>query len=177
MIFTAQSNDEFCTDSNGEIIINSSGGTLPHQFSISGGGTYLFNNTFSGLSASNSPFDLIVKDANNCSTSIQTISIIDHPSPTLSSVNSNGPDCFNSATGFIEINATSASALTYSIDNAQTFLSSHQFLNLSSGSYDVVVKDANNCESNWSTTIVFANPPELILPPTSLYLIQNLLHL
>ena len=121
LVFTTQSSDEFCTDSNGEIIINSTGGTLPHEFSISGGGTYQLNNTFSGLSASNSPFDLIVKDANNCSTSIQTISIIDHPSPTLSSVNSNGPDCFNSATGFIEINATSASALTYSIDNAQTF--------------------------------------------------------
>jgi hypothetical protein len=42
---------------------------------------------------------------------------------------------------------------TYSIDGGETFFSSNLFANLAAGTYEVVVRDANNCEATTEVTV------------------------
>jgi hypothetical protein len=58
------------------------------------------------------------------------------------------PTCIGGANGSLTINATGGTgALQYSINNGQTFQNSNVFTGLTAGSYQAVVRDANNCPS------------------------------
>jgi hypothetical protein len=56
--------------------------------------------------------------------------------------------------GIVAIVATGGNgSLSYSIDNGATFQSSATFGNLTSGNYEIVARDANDCENNLSFTL------------------------
>ena len=69
--------------------------------------------------------------------------------PTINSVNTTVPTCANKTSGQIIINATSTSALTYSITNVPVYQSSNTFSNLGIGSYTIRVKNASGCISEY----------------------------
>ena len=161
--FVCLTTDETCTGTNGTITVNPSGGTSPYEYSKDAGNNWQVSPDFLSLSASNSPFIISVKDNNDCHANNDTINLIDHPSPVISIVNSTNPDCYNGSDGTIEVIATgSATPLSYSIDNGSNFQTSNLFNTLSSGNYNIEVKDANNCSSTWPT-LTITDPPELVL--------------
>ena len=80
-------------------------------------------------------------------------------------------NCFNGNDGAITITASSTNApISYSIDGGTTFTtgtSPFVFDNLPSGSYDIVIQDAINCETVYSNNpVVLANPEELVVTYT-----------
>ena len=160
--FTYQKVDDTCSNNNGEITISASGGTSPYEYSINNG-VWQNSNQFLNLSYLSSPFSVLVRDAQSCSTAVQSVDIFDLPDPQVTNVNNYGPACYNGSTGFIEITASSLSnPLSYSIDGGATFQNTNTFSSLSSGSYSVLVEDVNGCQTSWGN-VLFTNPPELII--------------
>lgn len=161
--FSSTLNYETCSNSNGSISINPSGGSIPYQYSFDGGVTWLSTNLLNNLSSSGSPYIINVKDGNNCLSTSESVSITNLPEPTIDNVISFGPSCYNDNNGYIEIISSSSSIpIEFSLDNGLSYSNSNVFTNLSSGSYSIKVKDSNNCETSFSS-ITFNNPAELVL--------------
>ena len=134
----------------------------PYEYSIDNGSSWVSTSNFSGLSFGS--YDVLVRDNASCSTIVQVIDILNYPDPVITNVLSQGPDCYNAATGYIEFFATTSSPtnLNYSIDGGSNFQTSSSFNSLSSGSYDLIVEDDNGCQKSWGN-ITFSSPPELII--------------
>ena len=125
---------------NGEIAMNAAGGTLPYQYTINGGTTYFTTSTFSNLCSGQ--YQIEVMDGNNCVVSIlDSLMFIDTLAFSTIITNSN---C-NLPTGSIGISAVGGTPnYLYSIDSIN-YNSAPLFANLSAGSYNVYLSDANNC--------------------------------
>jgi hypothetical protein len=133
--------DENCGLSNGEIAITPNGGTSSFQFEINSGGLGL-NNTFSNLSAGT--YLINVVDANGCSfTNNETVNSIS--GPTALTISVNDASC-GSSNGSIDVTGVTGGApgYTYSLDGI-SYVGTTLFSGLSSGAYNIFVKDANNC--------------------------------
>ena len=77
--------------------------------------------------------------------------------PTITNVAVNDPTCGNN-NGNITITASGGLApLQYSIDNGVTFQAANNFTGLSAATYNIVVEDANGCQS--TTTAILTNTP------------------
>ncbi|NPD85950.1 T9SS type A sorting domain-containing protein, partial [Lentimicrobium sp. L6] len=153
--FTTTLTDVLCYgNATGAIEITATGGTANYEFSIDNGGSFQAENSFDNLLAGE--YEIIVRDANNCETS-ETISI-NQPDAELSFTTTlSDVLCYGNATGAIEITATGGTAnYEYSIDNGGSFQTENTFENLLAGDYQIVVRDANNCET--SETISISQP-------------------
>ncbi len=133
--------------STGGISISPSGGTAPFTYSWTGtNGFTSSNQNISSLSAGS--YTVVVRDANGCTASSNNIAIsqpangIAVGSPTVVNVG-----CFGGSTGGISISPSGGTApFTYSWTGTNGFTSSNQNISsLSTGSYTVVVRDANGC--------------------------------
>ncbi len=161
---TDSTTQPLCFGQKGSVTLTANGGTGTKQYSKDGGSTFQSSPTFNNLSAGNYPF--VVKDANNCTfTLIPNIIINSAPSAISANAtvtsNYNGAQirCVNSTDGEITVNNASGGAGSYSYSlNGGTFQSSNIFTNLGSGSYDIIVKDANGCQDT-------ITPPVVITPP------------
>ncbi|MEM1214335.1 MAG: hypothetical protein AAGJ82_01525, partial [Bacteroidota bacterium] len=73
--------------------------------------------------------------------------------------------CGGEGDGSISITATSSNPIIYSIDNGGSFVSTNTFMNLTAGTYDVVVQDQGDatCQQTTQVTIM---PGPTIDPPT-----------
>lgn len=145
---------------NGSISINATGGTAPLQYSINAGGTFQPSNTFNGLAAGF--YNVVVRDANNCSVIYSGNSVVlSQPQPVSVFINKVDAICSGSSTGRIDIFAGGGSgSLQFSVNGGSTYSPSNIFQNLPAGSYNVVVKDGNNC------TYPFPGNPVVITQPT-----------
>lgn len=126
-------------DNDGEILIEATSGKTPYEYSIGYG--FQTGNTFTGLSGST--YVVSVKDANNLYDVISGITlekIFQPPVITLISVTNPGSADND---GEILIEATSGKT-PYEYSIGYGFQTGNTFNNLSSGTYVVSVKDANN---------------------------------
>lgn len=133
---TFNSQDEFC-GTLGWISIHASGGTP--------GYTYLWSNnetTDSIFNVTGGTYNVTVTDNNNC-VNVFSVNLGNIPAPVINSITTNNPTCYGIANGNIQINATGAQY--YSIDNGVTWSSNSTFNALPAGTYNVMIKDANNC--------------------------------
>ncbi|OQY27256.1 MAG: hypothetical protein B6244_11165 [Candidatus Cloacimonetes bacterium 4572_55] len=150
---------------DGRIVINASGGSGSRQYSINNGGTYQFSSTFSGLSAGS--YTIRVRDENNCETPYGSnpVTISNPPQLVINSVNATDPDCYGGDDGQIVISASGGTgSRQYSINNGGTYQASSTFSDLDAGSYQVWVRDGNNCETPYgSNPVVLDDPPELVI--------------
>ncbi len=154
-------------DNNGIIDITTTGGTPTIKYSIDGGMTYGTGHYFPSLSPGN--YQVVVQDANGCTTNGSNLTITEPAAVTISAENHTDVNtCFGDHTGTITITATGGTGtLYYSIDGATNFYAnSGNFTNLYAGSYDVVVKDDNLCTVNGSTVNV-GQPPQIIIDSES----------
>ena len=131
-----------CKNGNdGEItVIASGGGTGNHSFSIDGI-NYQSGTRFQGIAKGN--YTLYGRDVAGC---IVTNSlVVTEPAALTMNIASVPASCNGSFNGSLTANATGGSgAYIYSIDGLN-FQSSGVFQELGAGSYNVVVKDKNNC--------------------------------
>ena len=147
-----------CGNSNGSITVNANGGTGLIQYSINGGTTYQAGNVFNGLAAGN--YSIVVQDANGC-TATSAITVADATGPALASVPFTNVICFGGNTGSITINANGGTgALQYSINGGTTYQGGISFNNLTAGTYNIVVQDANGCTV--TTTVNVTEPPQIV---------------
>jgi Secretion system C-terminal sorting domain/SprB repeat len=137
----------FCNTNNGSITVVASGGASPLQYSINGN-VYQVSSVFNGLFGG--AYTVTVKDANGCLTSVST-TVPNSAAPTVSATAVTA-SC-NNANGSITATGVGGSApLQYSI-NGITFQASNFFGGLTSGTYIITVKDANNCTNTVSVIV------------------------
>jgi gliding motility-associated-like protein len=131
---------------NGSIDLNVADGTAPYSYNWSNGET---TEDISNLSAG--IYNVTVTDVNGCSTNASAT--ITQPSAVLNaSVNSTqNASCYSSANGSIDLNVTDGTApYSYNWSNGAI---TEDLNNLSAGTYNVTVTDANGCSTNASATI------------------------
>lgn len=144
-------------DNSGEIDITGFGGTSPLQYSSNGGTSFQSGGLFIGLQAGD--YTLVVKDAKECKFEIPTT--LFQPSEIIPAVSSTPVLCNDETNASISVTATGG-VLPYefSINNGSDYEASGNFINLPAGSYNVIVKDGNNCLSQ-SSALDLLNPPLL----------------
>ena len=144
-------------DDNGTINITANGGTGILQYSIDNGTNFQLGTLFNNLPPGN--YNLVVVDINGCdATSAVTISEPNQITSLISPVNTT---CGNN-NGSFSVNATGGTGnYEYSSNNGTTFQPSSSFNNLLAGSYNVVIQDANGCETDYLVNITDAPAPSV----------------
>ena len=138
---------------DGSITVNGSGGTGPYSYRIDGGGfvSGTPGTTFNNLSVGN--HNLEVRDAGGCS----YLFAVNITQPALVTATVGGVtnvSCFGQANGSVTITAGGGiTPYTYSLDGSPVFVAGNTFNNLSTGTHNVTVKDANGCTAGTSVNI------------------------
>ena len=154
--FTSSSTGILCFgDANGSITVNASGGTPPYQYSSNNGTSFQSGNVFTGLVAGN--YDVVVTDSQNCTTTATVVNVGGPTSALTLTTSKVDVLCLGGNNGSISITASGGTApYSYSI-NGGPFGASSTFSSLTANTYNVVVRDANNCDS--APTAVTINQP------------------
>ena len=136
---------------NGSINLSVNGGTAPYSYSWSNGS---ISQNISNLQAGT--YTVLVTDNNGCTMTITGIAITQPAAALNSSISSTGNvNCFGGNNGSINLNVTGGTApYSYSWSNGAT---TQDLNNVSAGSYNVSVTDANGC-SSLVTGIVISQP-------------------
>ncbi|MDX2003030.1 MAG: gliding motility-associated C-terminal domain-containing protein [Chitinophagales bacterium] len=140
---------------NGSATATASNGLPPYAYSWSPSGGV--NATANSLSAGS--YTVLVTDAAGCTATASTT--ISQPSQVvISNVVKTDAACSGTSTGTITITASGGTgSLQYSIDNGTNYQSSNTFSGLAVGSYNIVVKDANNCTATYGSNPVVVGQP------------------
>ncbi len=146
---------------NGSITITASGGTGSIMHSIDDGNNWSENNIFTDLPTGE--YTLHIRDENLCQLAYENNPVvISGPEAVLISdiAIQDVSLCHGNQNGSINITASGGVApLQYSIDDGANWQASPLFSDLFSGSYNVRVKDANNC------SLVYGQNPMIISEP------------
>jgi gliding motility-associated-like protein len=142
--------------SDGTITISSvTGGTAPYTYSIQNGaaGTYMSSNVFSNLAANN--YSVIIKDANNCISSVHSV-VINNGLVLTMDVNKTDESCTGGDGQITITNVVGGTGpYTYSTNNTTgPFGTNNVVSGLSTGVFNVVVKDNNGCLSDAVMTAI-----------------------
>jgi gliding motility-associated-like protein len=143
--------------SNGQISVSATGGTAPYTYAINGG-SYQSSGIFNVSAGS---YNISIKDNNGCI--VTDVAEIQEPSALTASAAVTNASCEGGADGTISVTASGGTGnYQYSINGA--YQSSNVFY-VTSGTYTVTVKDANNCTVNVSNVSVGMNN-NLVVTPT-----------
>ena len=155
--------DISCNDAqDGVIQITAGGGDAPIQYSIDGGSSYQQNSgVYADLQAGT--YHIQVKDANNCVVEYGEITITNPEPVDIQDISFEVIACNNDNDGSITILATGGTgSLSYSINNGSDFVENNGvFENLTAGTYNIVVKDANGCTISGGTVQI--TEPDLLI--------------
>ena len=133
---------------NGTIVVQLTGGIPTYQYSINGF-TFQNSGTFTGLSSSN--YIVIGRDSKGCTASFNVD--ITQPAPLIIAIDSiANVTCANSGNGGIYTSVSGGTpGYTYLWSNAG--VNTPNDLNISGGTYNVTVTDANNCTATNGATV------------------------
>lgn len=138
--------------SNAEITVDAKGGYDPYTYSIDGGLTYQSNNTFTNIPAGTYTIK-VMDNADNISNS--NVIVIDPPADINAVAYSTPVDCINNT--ILTIDAIGGKVpYQYSI-NYGTYTNSNIYTNISPGTYNISVKDANACVYTFVYTVLPTN--------------------
>ena len=129
---------------NGRIEITAEGGAADLIYSVDAGATWQESSIFTNLSGG--IYNVRVANVDeSCIDIYPTITLTDPTGGTINNVVAGNNGCA-SGSGTITIEATSETALEYSLDGGATWQSSNNFINLADGSYMVAIRNVNdNC--------------------------------
>ncbi|MCE2685925.1 MAG: gliding motility-associated C-terminal domain-containing protein [Cryomorphaceae bacterium] len=140
---------------NGTITVTAAGGTGTKTYSKDGGTTYQASNVFTGLAAGT--YSIVVKDANNCTTTPASVTINQSGSALAVAVTSvTNLACNGVSTGAVNITATGgySTAYTYAWTGPASFTATTEDLSSRpAGIYNVTVTDAGGCTQGATATI------------------------
>ena len=150
-------------DSSGSIqFTNLVGGTGRFNFSIDGGNTWSKNALLDNLDAGN--YHLMIRDslAKKCTKSINSNVVLSQPAELQASISNNLIECNGDATGEIVFSNYSGGNPPYlfSIDNGANWQTSPFFFNLTSNTYQAIIKDPV-CENYINNALVINENPKL----------------
>ena len=132
-------------NSTGAIDLSVSGGTAPY--------TYLWSNNTTTQDLNNRPagtYSVTVTDSKGCTQTLAT-TISQPPAPLSSTISATNIACFGNATGAIDLTpAGGTSPYTYLWSNTST---TQDLSGRTPGTYNVTIKDANNCTSTNTATL------------------------
>lgn len=141
-----------CGLSNGSALVFASGGASPYSYSLDGGTTTQVSNTWSGLAGGN--YVMTVTDATGCSfdfafqiDSSSAVVIVDTLIVLPSCGENNGEIAFSDVAGGVE-------PYQYSIDNGLSFSPDSLFMDLSPGSYNLIVTDNVGCSDTAQINLI-----------------------
>lgn len=144
-------------DSNGSIILNTTGGTPPYTYAI---GTAPPSTIASFDRLRNGTYTIHVNDANNCNK--DTIVTLIQPRPlTITSLNQNMPKCYNDSSGSIIIIATGGTTPYFYKANTGAFQNADTLTKLKAGLCHIYIKDINGCMIDTSAKL--SHPSQLII--------------
>lgn len=152
-------------EDNGSITVSGvTGGSGFYEYSIDGF-NYGESASFTGLSPND--YDVFIKDSYGCVVQVATLSIVE-PNPIIIEgvVAEHITACFGDLSGTITITATGGTGtLSYSINNGLDWQEgSGAFTGLAAGTYNIRVKDVNNCETVWtSNPVEITQPAEIVI--------------
>ncbi|HMP14645.1 MAG TPA: choice-of-anchor E domain-containing protein, partial [Saprospiraceae bacterium] len=137
-------------DATGEITVTATGGNGGYQYKL-GNGNFQGSNKFTGLTAGD--YTITVKDSKGCETTCNAK--IKQPDAITCNSVAQTTTCAGGGDGKITAMVMGGvGPYMYKLvklpggTEVRPFQSSNEFLNLPAGQYDVVVKDANNCETS-----------------------------
>ncbi|MDR1055580.1 MAG: choice-of-anchor L domain-containing protein [Prevotellaceae bacterium] len=141
---------------NGSIEIEASGGTGNYQYSIDGGKNWQAETVFTGLAAAT--YIVIVTDDSNCLSLTESVGISQPTDLLIDPVISNAA-CYQDL-GSVLLNVRGGSGnYQYSINNGTDFQTENTFNDLPAATYNIVVKDDNDCTA--SDIIEITEPDEI----------------
>lgn len=128
-------------------------GTPDYEYSLDNGTTFTAAGPLPSLiPVAAGVYDVIVRDINNlCATSTNTVTIADGP-PLTVTANAVNPTCLGQD-GQINVTSNGTGPFTYSLDNGLTFAFTDP-ITAPAGSYELIVKDANQCLSLAQTVTI-----------------------
>jgi gliding motility-associated-like protein len=152
--------DASCGNANGTVTLGAvTGGTSPYQYNFNSLG---FSATTNYTNLSAGTYSVIVKDANNCLYTT-TVNISNTDGPTALATTPVNATCGN-ANGTVTLGAVTGGTSPYQYNfNSLGFNGTTNYTNLSVGTYNVIVQDANNCQ--YTTTVTISNTSG----PTSIF--------
>jgi gliding motility-associated-like protein len=141
---------------NGTITVTAAGGTGTKTYSNDGGVTFQASNVFTGLAAGT--YSIVVKDANNCTTTPASVTINQSGSALAVAVTSvTNVACNGASTGAVNITATGgySTAYSYAWTGPASFTATTEDLSSRpAGVYNVTVTDAGGCTQTATATIL-----------------------
>jgi hypothetical protein len=131
-----------CPGNFGSITINATGGSGTKEFSLDDS-SYQQSNTFELFAG---VYSIYIRDQNSCKSVLQDLLLTD-PQPIEFNSTVTNPTCQSSEDGALDITNVlhGQSPYMYSIDGGSTYSNTSSFYNLAAGSYNIVIKDSQNC--------------------------------
>ncbi|WP_136480938.1 T9SS type B sorting domain-containing protein [Cognatitamlana onchidii] len=166
--FTETHADVSCNgSSDGSIVVTTTSGIAPYQYSIDGGTTYQSSNVFNGLSAAGSPYSIRVRDAKNCESLAMSVTIgqpnVVSGTPTVSPGLTCGTGNVTQPATITLVGSGGTPPYTYSFDGGVNYSTMNTFETYSAGTVFTFVKDSKGCISSQIDVPVFD-----LLPPSDL---------
>ncbi|MFB6306583.1 MAG: SprB repeat-containing protein, partial [Flavobacteriales bacterium] len=157
-------NDATCKDvCDGDATVTVSGGTSPYRYQWDDGD---FQTTATADSLCDGTYQVIVTDTNGCEdTTTETIS---EPSAINLSTSTDSATCGNSDGRACVTPSGGAGGYTYQWDSNAGSQTDSCADNLSSGSYKVVVTDANSCKDSTTANVSDAGSPSATMADSSM---------
>jgi PKD repeat protein len=156
---TATTTDPGCAGNDGQLVVAATGGVTPFTYSIDGGTTFQTSNTFTGLT--DGVYTVISEDANGCQGTFLATLFPGTGTLTLNN-NSTNPSCGANDGSVVTSVSGGSGPYVFSNDGGITFSSGttpYTFASLGTGSYSIVVEDANNCQGTETVTLSNPNAP------------------
>ncbi len=149
-------------DSTGSLKIIAGGGHTPLSYSIDEGNTFQNDNYFPNLPADTYRF--IIQDSQGCLDTSEYVTITQPTQVVINSIShTDVSGCYGDHTGTISIEASGGTGnLQYSIDNGYYFQDTGYFNNLAAGTYNILVRDQNNCQASGGS-ITISQPSKVVL--------------
>ncbi|MCB9222933.1 MAG: gliding motility-associated C-terminal domain-containing protein [Crocinitomicaceae bacterium] len=147
-------------NSTGQIVLSSTGGTQPYQFSITGGAPFQAGGTFSFIQAGT--YNTVVEDANGCQLT-GTSTVAEPNALAWQTFVITDPVCANACDGTVTTVVTGGTApYSYNWGGNIAGSVSPNATNVCASTYNVGLTDANGCQMDTSFTLV--DPPALVIP-------------
>ena len=149
-----------CGLTDGQILVNSNGGSVPFTFSSDGGQTFHIDSLFTNLAMGS--YSSQYMDSNGCLSPMRTDTLINFNTPNIDSIVST-PLCFSIINGTIDIYISGGQPPhSYSIDGGVSWQPNSSYTNVTAGTYVIYAQDANGCVS-WPDTVKLLNNSQLLL--------------